>query len=86
MSSTCKVDDTALRKCVDGYTAYLDVVRAREVERARRDNELFKWSVADAEWVRQHEEQLRLLEAGRTAASSEIWHGNQKYDCAGNVP
>lgn len=86
MSSTCKVDDTALRKCTEGYEAFLEVVKAREAERIRRDRLLFEWSINDARWVRQHNEQLRLLEAGRTAASSEIWHGNQKYNCAGNVP
>ena len=84
--SNCKVDNDALQKCQDGYQAFLEVVKAREAERIRRDKLLFEWSLKDAEWNRQHEEQLRLLEAGRRAASSEIWHNNQKYDCAGNVP
>jgi hypothetical protein len=78
---SCKVDDSALRKCQEGYEAFLEVVKAREAERIRRDKLLFNWSLRDAEWNRQHTEQLRLLEAGRTTTTTEIWDNGQKVNC-----
>jgi hypothetical protein len=81
MSASCRVDDSALKKCQEGYEAFLQVVRAREAERVRRDRLLFQWSEADAKWTREHEEQLRLLEAGRTALPHEIFHNGQRVDC-----
>lgn len=81
MSASCKVDDSALKKCQQGYQDFLDVVKAREAERIRRDKLLFEWSLKDAEWVRQHDEQVRFLEAGRQTSTAEVWDNNQKVNC-----
>lgn len=78
---SCKVDDSALQKCQQGYQAFLDVVKAREAERIRRDKLLFEWSLKDAEWNRQHDEQLKFLEAGRRTLTTEVWDNGAKVDC-----
>lgn len=81
---SCKVDDSALKRCQEGYEAFLEVVKAREAERIRRDKLLFEWSLKDAEWTRQHEEQLKFLEAGRSTTTTVVWDNNKKFDCASN--
>jgi hypothetical protein len=78
---SCKVDDSALKKCQEGYEAFLDVVKAREAERLRRDKLLFEWSLKDSEWNRQHDEQLKFLEAGRSTTTTEVWDNGIKVDC-----
>jgi hypothetical protein len=82
--SKCVVNEEALKKCQEGYQEFLRVVKSREDERVRRDMLLREWSAADADWNRRHEEQLRLLEAGRVATSDEIFHNNKKYNCRTN--
>lgn len=82
--SQCVVNDEALKKCQSGYQDFLKVINAREAERVRRDKLLLDWTVADADWNRRHDEQVRLLEAGRLANNDEIWHNNKKYDCKTN--
>jgi hypothetical protein len=80
--ATCKVDDTALRKCQEGQAALIQVFKERAAETARRDKLLRDWTIADAAWNTEHERQLALREAGRQAGGSEIWYGNVKYDCS----
>ena len=84
--SSCKVNSAALEACVEGYNAFLEVIKSREKERMRRDRLLFIWSEMHAQWVRDHNEQKRRLEAGRGATSSEIWHNGVKYNCKTGKP
>jgi hypothetical protein len=82
MSATCKVDNTALEKCTQGYQDFLKVVRSRESERIRRDNLLQKWTVSHARWKYAHRTQLNMRDAGRGTNSDQIWDKNIKWNCS----
>lgn len=80
--SKCTIDNQAINACKEGYNAFLELLRERERISAEQNKALADWSMRHAMWTRLHNEQLRKLEAGRQARSSEIWHDNQKYDCS----
>lgn len=79
--ATCKVDDTALRRCQEGQAALIEVFRQRAAETARRDQELRAYQIAKARWDEEHNRQLALREAGRRALGHEVWFEDKKYDC-----
>jgi hypothetical protein len=79
--SKCTVDDAALKRCQEGYADFIAAIKRQQDETARRDKLLAAWTVADADWVRKHDEQLRLRDVGRKAGQNEVWHNNRKYDC-----
>lgn len=83
---SCKVDDSAIKKCRADYKAFLEVIKSREAERARQQRELALYQVQLAEWNKRHDAELRKRDEGRRIKKhGEIFHDGKLYDCF-NVP
>jgi hypothetical protein len=83
---SCKVDDTAIKKCRENYEAFIEVLKEQQ-ETVRKQNEALKlWQIQHAEWTARHKLELAKLDAGRNAQKREqvFWEG-QVYDCH-NLP